>query len=272
MIIQEAKRRFTLIELLVVVSIIAILAALLLPVLSRTRAKAQDITCLANHKQLSMGINVYADDFGGWLPPEGDFNFIMKTGGEPRGFGYLFTGGAMSNADTILLVDPTYKNAIAPAAGNDASFNGYIRDVGQHGHGYNELAATYRFPPINYVGGCWPPPASWGTPNVPGACGGWQCSNTDGVTESIRISDDYAIETQPIRSACMWNPGATRYSYPDGTDWINLWTHRLDGVNMSFTDGSARWIDGDLLYNYETWAAHHWRSGLWRYGQTYLAQ
>ena len=89
------NRAFTLIELLVV---IGILAALLLPALSRAKATAKRIHCVGNVKQLSLAAHFYADDHQDWLPPslidldmrfEGDSHVFSRNapyGREPLDF------------------------------------------------------------------------------------------------------------------------------------------------------------------------------------------
>ena len=70
--IKSRRGGFTLIELLVVIAIIAILAAMLLPALTKAKQKAQGITCMSNNKQLALAWCMYANDNGDSLVINGD--------------------------------------------------------------------------------------------------------------------------------------------------------------------------------------------------------
>jgi prepilin-type N-terminal cleavage/methylation domain-containing protein len=65
---QNERQAFTLIELLVVIAIIAILAGLLLPSLAKAQSKARAASCMSGLHQLGLGIQMYADDHGGYFP------------------------------------------------------------------------------------------------------------------------------------------------------------------------------------------------------------
>ena len=60
------RGKFTLIELLVVITIIAILASMLLPVLNKARDQARFIACSSNLKQVTGAVIMYTDDNSGW--------------------------------------------------------------------------------------------------------------------------------------------------------------------------------------------------------------
>jgi len=63
-----ARRAFTLIELLVVIAILAILAAILFPVLARAREQGRRASCASNLRQLGLAAKMYSQDHDEWLP------------------------------------------------------------------------------------------------------------------------------------------------------------------------------------------------------------
>jgi len=101
---------FTLIELLIVIAIIALLASLLLPVLSRAKASSHSAVCRSNLRQLAIALNVYVDDNGvyplgdsndgkGWMERLIPFrNGVVSVSGKPTGQficpapGFMFEG------------------------------------------------------------------------------------------------------------------------------------------------------------------------------------
>jgi len=108
---------FTLIELLVVIGVIAVLAALLLPVLSKARDSARRVQCLSNQKNWYLGFTHYVDEHEGFIPWEGAEPFgavALNTWGQVSGT--ILPDGQRDSAEV-------WYNALPPLIGQRSAYS-----------------------------------------------------------------------------------------------------------------------------------------------------
>jgi len=245
---RPRRHAFTLIELLVVIAIIAILAAMLLPALSRAKIKAQQTACLSNEKQLMYAWLLYTGDANDYLVVNAN-NVVQASGvvgwvDDIMSWDFPPSPAAPQNYDTSLLANallaPYCSKAVTiyhcPGDIYDADKGPRVRSISMNGQMGGNVVTTIASQ-VTVV-------------NQYGAGSNWKIYNKQSDINTPSPSEAWVFIDE----------------HPDSIN-DGLFTVDLQGVAADYTGGTYTWKDypannhggsGVLSYADGHAAAHKW--------------